>query len=101
NHMTAEVSPATEGVLDTVPLTSVEQTDEAIERARAAAPGWAAVAPGDRARLLRRFADTVAADTEHLARLEVANSGHTIGNARWEAGHVAEVLHYYAAAPER
>ena len=34
-------------------------------------------------------------------RLEVANSGHTIGNARWEAGNVRDVLHYYSAAPER
>jgi acyl-CoA reductase-like NAD-dependent aldehyde dehydrogenase len=38
---------------------------------------------------------------EELAALEVSNSGHTIGNARWEAGNVRDVLHYYAAAPER
>jgi acyl-CoA reductase-like NAD-dependent aldehyde dehydrogenase len=31
----------------------------------------------------------------------VRNSGHTIGNARWEAGNVRDVLAYYAAAPER
>jgi acyl-CoA reductase-like NAD-dependent aldehyde dehydrogenase len=31
----------------------------------------------------------------------VRNSGHTIGNARWEAGNVRDVLHYYAGAPER
>ena len=41
------------------------------------------------------------ADVDRLAALEVANSGHTIGNARWEAGNVRDVLHYYAAAPER
>ena len=29
------------------------------------------------------------------------NSGHTIGNARWEANNVANVLNYYAGAPER
>ena len=29
------------------------------------------------------------------------NSGHTISNARWEAGNVRDVLDYYAAAPER
>jgi acyl-CoA reductase-like NAD-dependent aldehyde dehydrogenase len=59
------------------------------------------VAPGDRARLLRRFADVVDAHVEELARLEVRGAGHTIGNARWEAGNVRDVLHYYAAAPER
>ncbi len=84
-----------------IPLTSLEQTDQAIARARDAAAGWAAVTPADRARLLRRFADAVTADIDHLADLEVANSGHTIGNARWEAGNVADVLNYYSAAPER
>ena len=60
-----------------------------------------AVGLGDRARLLRRFAEVVDAANEELARLEVANSGHTISNARWEAGNVRDVLAYYAGAPER
>ncbi|HEV3361396.1 MAG TPA: aldehyde dehydrogenase family protein [Pseudonocardiaceae bacterium] len=94
-------NPATEQVIGTVELTSVEETDAAIERAHRAQPAWAAVAPGDRARLLRRFADAVEADQENLSRLEVTNSGHTIGNARWEVGNVANVLNYYSAAPER
>jgi acyl-CoA reductase-like NAD-dependent aldehyde dehydrogenase len=51
--------------------------------------------------LLRRFADAVDGDREHLAQLEVRNSGHPIGNARWEAEHVRNVLEYYAATPER
>jgi acyl-CoA reductase-like NAD-dependent aldehyde dehydrogenase len=59
------------------------------------------VAPADRGRLLRRFAETVDAHVEELARLEVQNAGHTITNARWEAGNVRDVLTYYSAAPER
>ncbi|WP_378733004.1 aldehyde dehydrogenase family protein [Nocardia brasiliensis] len=95
------VNPATEQVVTTVELTGEAETDAAIERAQRAAIAWREVAPGDRARLLRRFADAVDADLEHLARLEVANSGHTIGNARWEAGNVRDVLHYAAGIPER
>jgi acyl-CoA reductase-like NAD-dependent aldehyde dehydrogenase len=95
------INPATEQVVATVPLTSLAETDAAIARAHAATESWRAVAPADRARLLRRFADTVTADREHLAELEVRNSGHTIGNALWEADNVANVLTYYAAAPER
>jgi acyl-CoA reductase-like NAD-dependent aldehyde dehydrogenase len=95
------LNPATEQVVDVVPHMSAESTDEAIARARAASPVWRAVAPADRARLLRRFAEAVDGDIEHLAALEVANSGHTIGNARWEAGNVRDVLLYYSAAPER
>jgi acyl-CoA reductase-like NAD-dependent aldehyde dehydrogenase len=95
------VNPATEEIVTSIELTSLEETDRAIERAAAAFPAWRAVAPGDRARLLRRFAELVDGAVEELAQLEVANSGHTIGNARWEAGNVRDVLHYYAGAPER
>ena len=95
------LNPATEEAVAEVPGTSAEQTDEAIGRALAAAASWRAVAPGDRAALLRRFAAAVDADAEHLAALEVRGSGHTIGNARWEARNVRDVLNYYSAAPER
>ncbi|MFQ6395754.1 aldehyde dehydrogenase family protein [Nocardia sp. KC 131] len=95
------VNPATEQVVATIEATTEAQTDAAIERAHRAAVRWREVAPGDRARLLRRFADVVDANLEQLAQLEVANSGHTIGNARWEAGNVRDVLHYCAGIPER
>jgi acyl-CoA reductase-like NAD-dependent aldehyde dehydrogenase len=95
------INPATEKVVRTVELASQEQTDTAIARAAEAFTTWRAVAPADRGRLLRRFADAVDADLENLAALEVENAGHTIGNARWEAGNVRDVLHYYSAAPER
>jgi acyl-CoA reductase-like NAD-dependent aldehyde dehydrogenase len=95
------INPATEELVGAVELTTLEQTDAAIARAQAALLAWKAVAPGDRARLLRRFAAAIDADRENLAQLEVANSGHTIGNARWEAGNARDVVEYYAAAPER
>jgi acyl-CoA reductase-like NAD-dependent aldehyde dehydrogenase len=95
------LNPATEDVIDTVSMLSLEETDVAVDRARRAAPAWAAVAPGDRALLLRRFAAAVDADVETLAQLEIANAGHTVTNARWEAGHVRDVLEYFAAVPER
>lgn len=95
------INPATEALVRTVELATLEQTDAAIARASAAGPAWRAVAPGDRGRLLRRFADVVDEHLEELAQLEVAGAGHTIGNARWEAGNVRDVLTYYSAAPER
>ena len=95
------INPATEKVIATVPSTDEEGTDRAIASAHAAFPAWRAMAPGDRANLLRAFSDVVREHVEELAQLEVANSGHTIGNARWEANNVANVLAYYAGAPER
>ncbi|WP_433463778.1 aldehyde dehydrogenase family protein [Spirillospora sp. CA-128828] len=95
------VNPATEEVIERVPLASAEDVDAAVARARRAFPPWRDVAPGDRARLLRAFADLVDAHADELAALEVRNAGHPIGQARWEAGNLRDVLHYYAAAPER
>jgi acyl-CoA reductase-like NAD-dependent aldehyde dehydrogenase len=95
------VNPATEQEVATVELASVEQTDAAIERSQRAFHPWRNVAPADRGRLLRRFAAAVDGAREELALLEVRNSGHTITNARWEAGNVCDVLEYYSAAPER
>lgn len=95
------INPATEQVVRSVELAGLEEADAAIARAAAAFPAWRDVAPGDRALLLRRFSDLVGERQEELARIEVENAGHTIGNARWEAGNVRDVLAYYAGAPER
>jgi acyl-CoA reductase-like NAD-dependent aldehyde dehydrogenase len=95
------LNPATEQPVTTVTQASAEDTDAAIGRAAAAQDGWRAVSPGDRAGLLRRFAAAVDAHVDELAALEVAGSGHPVGQSRWEAGHVRDVLLYYSAAPER
>ena len=99
--MTAVISPISGQQIADVPSASLAETDAAIVRAHAAFPAWRAVSPGDRARLLRRFSQVVEDHIEELAQLEVTNAGHTIGNARWEAGNVRDVLAYYAGAPER
>ncbi|WP_414690493.1 aldehyde dehydrogenase family protein [Nocardioides sp.] len=95
------VNPATGRELREVPAATEAETDAAIQRAHDAFPTWRDLAPGERASLLRAFAAAVDAHNEELARLEVENSGHTIGNARWEAGNVRDVLTYYSATPER
>jgi betaine-aldehyde dehydrogenase len=95
------VNPATEQPVTDVPLTDLAGTDAAVAAAHEAFQAWRAVAPGERAALLRRFAAVVDAHVEELADLEVRNSGHTLGNARWEAGNVRDCLNYYSGAPER
>jgi betaine-aldehyde dehydrogenase len=95
------VNPATEETVTEVASASVEETDAAIERAAEAFPAWRDLAPGERARLLRRFAAVVDEHIDELAELEVRNAGHTWSNATWEAGNVRDVLNYYSAAPER
>ncbi|HEV3267018.1 MAG TPA: aldehyde dehydrogenase family protein [Acidimicrobiales bacterium] len=95
------INPATEQEIASVAAHDLDETNRAIDRASSVAPAWAKVTPADRARLLRRFADVVDSHVEELAQLEVANAGHTISNARWEAGNVRDVLLYYSGAPER
>ncbi len=95
------IDPATEEHVTEVELADLARTDELISQAAAAFPAWRDVAPGERARLLRRFAAIVDDHLEELAQLEVRNSGHPISSARWEAGNVRDVLNYYSAAPER
>ena len=95
------INPATETPVATVAHLDLAATDEAVARAGAAQKLWARVSPADKAALLRRFAEAVDGDRDNLAGIEVANSGHPISQARWEAGHVRDVLQYYSAAPER
>ena len=95
------INPATEEVVTTIDLVDVDETDRAIERSHKAGESWRRVTPADRARMLRRFAAVVDEHIEELAQLEVANSGHTVANARWEAGNVRDVLNFYSGAPER
>jgi acyl-CoA reductase-like NAD-dependent aldehyde dehydrogenase len=95
------LNPSTEEVVATISAVSLEETDAAVAAAHRAFESWRGVAATDRARLLRSFASVVDSHVEELAWLEVRNSGHTIGNARWEAGNVRDVLNYYSAAPER
>jgi len=95
------INPADERVVSTVVHVTREGTDEAIARAVVAQKTWALVSPADKASALHRFAAAVDDDRENLAQTEVRNSGHPVTQARWEAGHVRDVLEYYAAAPER
>lgn len=95
------INPATEKLVRTIEHLDLEGTDAIIAKAAKAFETWRHVAPGDRGKMLRRFADVVADHKEELAQLEIDNSGHTRGNALWEVDNVVNVLTYYSAAPER
>ncbi|MFF9843137.1 aldehyde dehydrogenase family protein [Streptomyces sp. NPDC020422] len=100
-HELHVLNPATEELVATVPAATPADVDAAVTRATSAQHAWAAAAPADRARILRRFAAVVDAHVEELALLEVREAGHTIGNARWEAGNVRDLLDYAAGGVER
>lgn len=95
------INPATEKLVTQLHEADIAETDAVIARAAKAFLTWKNVSPGDRANLLRRFSSLVTAHREELAQIEINNSGHIRGNALWEADNVANVLNYYAGAPER
>jgi len=99
--VTTLVNPATEEVIAEIEAAGVEETDAAVARAKEAFPAWRALAPADRARLLRRLGTLVEEHGEELARLESRNVGKPIAGARGEVGMVAQVFHYYAGAVDK
>src|SRR5712672_1129819 len=94
-------NPATEETIAELDAAGVEETDAAVARAKVAFKEWRAVAPTDRARLLRRLATLVEEHTEELARIESQNVGKPISGARGEVGMVAQVFHFYAGAVDK
>jgi len=95
------VNPATEETLAELESAGIEETDAAVARAKAAYPAWRAVAPADRARLLRRLATLVEEHHEELSRIESRNVGKPINGARGEVAMVAQVFHFYAGAVDK
>jgi acyl-CoA reductase-like NAD-dependent aldehyde dehydrogenase len=94
-------NPATEETIAEIEPAGVDETDAAVARAAAAFKAWRAVAPTDRARLLRRLATLVEENAEELARIESQNVGKPIAGARAEVGMVAQVFHFYAGAVDK
>src|SRR6202795_2029491 len=91
-------NPATEETIAELDPAGVEETDVAVARAKAAYKEWRAVAPTDRARLLRRLATLVEEHAEELARIESQNVGKPIQGARGEGAMGAGAFHFYAGA---
>ena len=99
--MLTVLNPATEQPLAELEQAGAEETDAAVARAKAAFPAWRAIAPADRALLLRSLATLVEDNTEELARIESSNVGKPIAGARGEVGMVAQVFHFYAGAVDK
>jgi acyl-CoA reductase-like NAD-dependent aldehyde dehydrogenase len=94
-------NPADDSVLQEVPLATVHDVDQAVVRAQAALPAWRDMAPNDRIKIMRRFAETIAAHAQELAELDTRNMGMPISSSKWCADTAAEVIHYYAGAIDK
>jgi len=97
----AVVEPATGRPMADVASAGPGELDQAVLAASRAFPDWSSRTAIGRADLLFRFSDLVRTHAEELAVLEARNVGKPIGDARWEASHVADTLRYYAGAADK
>ncbi len=96
------INPASEEVLAQVAVAGPQDADAAIGSARRAFDqgDWPWLGVCERAAILRRIADTIEADGEHLARLETLNAGKTLGESLGDVANVVATFRYYAALLE-
>ncbi|MEE8610516.1 MAG: trifunctional transcriptional regulator/proline dehydrogenase/L-glutamate gamma-semialdehyde dehydrogenase [Sphingomonas aquatilis] len=80
----------------TVHEVSVEQAQAAARAAQAAATGWAATTPAERAAMLDRAADAMQARMPQLLALIVREAGKSLPNAIAEVREAIDFLRYYA-----
>ena len=95
------IEPAQGEPFEEVAAAGPADLDAAVAAAKAAQPAWGARTAFARAEILFKYADLVRAHAEELALLEARNVGKPIGDARWEANHVADTLRYYAGAADK
>src|SRR5512146_2165496 len=74
--------PATGGVYARCPASDMRDVEAAVAAAERAAPAWAALSHGERAKHLHRLADAVEARLDELAREESRDSGKPVSLAR-------------------
>jgi len=86
--------PAPEGAQ---PLTTRQQVDAAVDRARTAAPLWSARTPAERAAVLRRIAAELEAARGDLVATMVHEGGKTVAEADPEVSEAIDFARYYAA----
>jgi len=98
----SSVSPVTEEVIGRVPAGNAQDVERAVAAAEAAWPAWAERTPMERAGIMNRFADAIAARAGEILHVEVADTGNTIRPMRAiDVPTAVESLRYYAGlAPD-
>jgi len=96
---TAEViNPANDQVIGTVPASSAEDVDRAVNAADEAFQTWRKTTPQDRSLLLLKVADKLEAKADEFGRLESANAGKPVGAAIDEMAVCADLFRFFAGA---
>lgn len=92
-------NPATGEVQARVPLASAQEIDEAVRRAAAAQPKWAAVNPQRRARVMMKMVALLNRDMDQLAEALSREHGKTLPDAAGDIQRGLEVVEFCIGAP--
>ena len=97
------INPATEQPWCSIPEATAEDINRAVETAHDAfASGeWASLTPTARGRYLRRLAELLDEQSEHLGRIETIDTGKMLKETRWQAKYIAEFFQFYAGCADK
>ena len=93
------LNPFDGSVVEAVDQAGPDDVAAAVAAARAAFDdprGWRVTPVAERAGVLRRVADLLQRDREHIARVETLDTGKTLGESRIDVDDVTAVFRYYA-----
>ena len=94
-------NPATGEIIATVPKGTADDADRALVAAAAAQPGWEALPPIERGKMLIALARLILENRDRLARLIIAEQGKPLQEARGEVEGTALYLTYAAEEARR
>ncbi len=91
------VDPATQEVLAEVARGGADEIGAAVAAAKAAFPAWAARPAAERAKLMRKLGDLIAAEVPSLAETETRDTGQVIAQTKKQlVPRAADNFHYFA-----
>lgn len=90
------LDPSTGEPITTVARAGLEDMTRAIDAAEAARTGWAAVAPRERAEVLRRAFELIGERADELAAVISGEMGKPAAEARGEVAYAAEFFRWYS-----
>src|SRR4051812_47074087 len=95
------VNPFTGQPWATAPRASGSDVDAAVGAARAAFDGWRRTTGVERARLMRRLADLIAANASRIAVVETTDNGKLIREMEGQLRGLADYYHWFAGAADK
>lgn len=101
NELAPDIDPTTGEIIGRIARGTVSDVEAAVVAARAAQPGWAALAAGERGAILSRAASRLEQDIDTWARLVTVEMGKALSESIAECRRAVRCLRFYAGEADR